>query len=597
MDINLIRNFAIIAHIDHGKSTIADRLIEFTDSIDKRKMRDQFLDSLDIERERGITIKAQTVRLMYKYKDGFNYQLNLVDTPGHVDFTYEVSRSLKACEGAILVVDASQGVQAQTIANACMAADQNLEIIPVINKIDLPNANTDKTKKEIEEIVGIDASKTILTSAKLNIGTHELLDSIVEYIPHPTGNLQSPLKALIIDSWYDSYRGVIILVRVFDGKVSPEDNILFMATDKMHTVETVGIFNPLPQDVSELGAGEIGYIIAGVKHIKNIKIGDTITHIKKKTTSPLPGFKTVKPVVYCGFYPVDPNDFDNLKDALEKLSLNDASFTFEPEQSNSLGVGYRLGFLGVLHMEIIQERLEREFELYLVTTAPTVRYKVYNKDNTVVEIDNPSNLPEASFISKIEEPYIFATIMIPSIFTGSVLQMLQNRRGIQKDFKYISGGRVIIEYYLPLAEMVLDFYDKLMSTSRGYASFDYEHAGYREADLVKLEIIINRDVVDALSVIAHREQAYYKGRDLVEKIKEVMPRQQFELAIQASLGKKVIARATVKAYRKNVIAKCYGGDITRKKKLLEKQKEGKKRMKQIGKLDIPQEVFLSILKI
>ena len=597
METSYIRNFAIIAHIDHGKSTLADRLLEFTESVDKRKMRDQFLDNLDIERERGITVKAQTVRIMYKYKNGHIYQLNLVDTPGHVDFTYEVSRSLKACEGAVLVVDASQGVQAQTIANTYMAADQNLEVIPVINKIDLPNADIEKTKREIEELVGIDTSGAILASAKMNIGIKELLDAIVERISPPKGDSNFPTKALIIDSWYDSYRGVVSLVRVFDGKISVDDEIILMSSGKTYAIDTVGIFNPTPSDVKELFAGEIGFITAGVKYVKEVRIGDTLTTMKNKAEKPLPGFKKVKQVVYCGFYPVDPNDLENLKNALDKLSLNDASFSYEPESSNSLGIGYRCGFLGVLHMEIIQERLEREFNLNLITTAPTVKYRIYKKDKTILEIDNPSLLPDPSTIEKIEEPYIHATIIIPDEFIGATMQMLQAKRGLQKDVKYTMGKRVVLEYYLPLAEMVLDFYDKLMSITKGYASFDYEHSDYRESSLIKLEIMINKDVIDALSIIVHKDNAYYKARDLVDRIKEVIPRQMFEVVIQAAIGKKIIASATVRAYRKNVTAKCYGGDITRKKKLLEKQKEGKKRMKQLGKVDIPQEAFLSILKI
>lgn len=597
MNIPFIRNFAIIAHIDHGKSTIADRLLEFTESVDKRKMREQFLDNLDIERERGITIKAQTVRIMYKYRDGNIYQLNLVDTPGHVDFTYEVSRSLKACEGAILVVDASQGVQAQTIANAYLAVDLNLEVIPVINKIDLPNANIDKTKNEIEELVGIDAKDAILTSAKMNIGIKELLDAIVERIPPPKGDINLPTKALIIDSWYDLYRGVVALVRVFDGKLAINDEIILMSSRANYTIETVGIFNPMPSNIQELRAGEIGFITAGIKHVKEVRIGDTITSLKNRADKPLEGFKKVKQVVFCGFYPVDSNDLENVKNALDKLSLNDSSFTYEPETSSSLGIGYRCGFLGVLHMEIIQERLEREFNLNLITSAPTVKYRVHKKNGEILEIDNPSLFPDPSNIMKIEEPYIHATIIIPDEFVGATMQMLQSKRGIQRDVKYTMGKRVVLEYDLPLAEMVLDFYDKLMTITKGFASFDYEHADYRESNLIKLEIMINKDVVDALSVIVHKDQAYYKARDLVDRIKEVIPRQMFEVTVQASIGKKIIASATVKAYRKNVTAKCYGGDITRKKKLLEKQKEGKKRMKQLGKVDIPQEAFLSILKI
>jgi GTP-binding protein LepA len=597
MGIPFIRNFAIIAHIDHGKSTLADRLLEFTESVDKRKMRDQFLDNLDIERERGITIKAQTVRIMYKYKDGIIYQLNLVDTPGHVDFTYEVSRSLKACEGAILVVDASQGVQAQTIANAYLAADLNLEVIPVINKIDLPNANIDKTKNEIEELVGIDTKDAILTSAKMNIGIKELLDAIVEQVPPPKGDINLPTKALIIDSWYDLYKGAVALVRMFDGKLAVDDEIILMSLQATYKIETVGIFNPMLSEIKELHAGEIGFITAGIKYVKEVRIGDTITSLKNRATKPLEGFKKVKQVVFCGFYPVDSNELESLKNALDKLSLNDSSFIYEPETSTSLGIGYRCGFLGILHMEIIQERLEREFNLNLITSAPTVKYRVYKKNGEILEINNPSLFPDPSNIMKIEEPYINATIIIPDEFVGPTMQMLQSKRGIQRDVKYTMGKRVVLEYYLPLAEMVLDFYDKLMTITKGFASFDYDHADYRESNLIKLEIMINKEVVDALSLIVHRDQAYYKARDLVDKIKEVIPRQMFEVTIQAGIGKKIIASATVRAYRKNVTAKCYGGDITRKKKLLEKQKEGKKRMKQLGKVDIPQEAFLSILKI
>ncbi len=597
MGIPFIRNFAIIAHIDHGKSTLADRLLEFTESVDKRKMRDQFLDNLDIERERGITIKAQTVRIMYKYKDGIIYQLNLVDTPGHVDFTYEVSRSLKACEGAILVVDASQGVQAQTIANAYLAADLNLEVIPVINKIDLPNANIDKTKNEIEELVGIDTKDAILTSAKMNIGIKELLDAIVEQVPPPKGDINLPTKALIIDSWYDLYKGAVALVRMFDGKLAVDDEIILMSLQATYKIETVGIFNPMLSEIKELHAGEIGFITAGIKYVKEVRIGDTITSLKNRAAKPLEGFKKVKQVVFCGFYPVDSNELESLKNALDKLSLNDSSFIYEPETSTSLGIGYRCGFLGILHMEIIQERLEREFNLNLITSAPTVKYRVYKKNGEILEINNPSLFPDPSNIMKIEEPYINATIIIPDEFVGPTMQMLQSKRGIQRDVKYTMGKRVVLEYYLPLAEMVLDFYDKLMTITKGFASFDYDHADYRESNLIKLEIMINKEVVDALSLIVHRDQAYYKARDLVDKIKEVIPRQMFEVTIQAGIGKKIIASATVRAYRKNVTAKCYGGDITRKKKLLEKQKEGKKRMKQLGKVDIPQEAFLSILKI
>jgi len=597
MDRKLIRNFSIIAHIDHGKSTIADRLIEYTGAIDKRQMKSQLLDSMDIERERGITIKAQTVRLHYKADDGNTYQLNLIDTPGHVDFTYEVSRSLAACEGALLVVDASQGVEAQTIANVYMAIDQNLELIPVINKIDLPSADFEKVKAEIEEIIGIDASNAIPASAKEGIGTKEILESIVKYIPYPKGDESKPLKAVIFDSWYDNYQGVVILIRVIDGTIKNGDKIKFMATDKEHDVDSIGVFTPKDTKVDSLGAGEVGYIIAGIKELKDVKIGDTVTHVKNPTKEPFPGFKNVKPVVFCGFYPVDPKDYEDLRDALEKLILNDSSITYEPENSMALGFGFRCGFLGLLHMEIIQERLEREFDLNLITTAPTVIYKVTKTDGTTIDVDNPAKLPPVGEIDIIEEPIINATIVLPNEYVGSVIQLLQQKRGIQNNMHYVSQTRVILEYEIPLSEVVIDFYDKLKSASKGYASFDYEHAGYKESALTKLDILINGEPVDALSIIVHRDHAYYKGRELVDKMKDVIPRQMFDIAIQAAIGNKIIARSTVKAFRKNVTAKCYGGDITRKKKLLEKQKEGKKRMRKIGKVDVPQEAFLAILKI
>lgn len=597
MDRKLIRNFSIIAHIDHGKSTIADRLIEYTGAIDKRQMKSQLLDSMDIERERGITIKAQTVRLHYKADDGNTYQLNLIDTPGHVDFTYEVSRSLAACEGALLVVDASQGVEAQTIANVYMAIDQNLELIPVINKIDLPSADFEKVKAEIEEIIGIDASNAIPASAKEGVGTKEILESIVKYIPYPKGDESKPLKAVIFDSWYDNYQGVVILIRVIDGTIKNGDKIKFMATDKEHDVDSIGVFTPKDTKVDSLGAGEVGYIIAGIKELKDVKIGDTVTHVKNPTKEPFPGFKNVKPVVFCGFYPVDPKDYEDLRDALEKLILNDSSITYEPENSMALGFGFRCGFLGLLHMEIIQERLEREFDLNLITTAPTVIYKVTKTDGTTIDVDNPAKLPPVGEIDIIEEPIINATIVLPNEYVGSVIQLLQQKRGIQNNMHYVTQTRVILEYEIPLSEVVIDFYDKLKSASKGYASFDYEHAGYKESALTKLDILINGEPVDALSIIVHRDHAYYKGRELVDKMKDVIPRQMFDIAIQAAIGNKIIARSTVKAFRKNVTAKCYGGDITRKKKLLEKQKEGKKRMRKIGKVDVPQEAFLAILKI
>jgi GTP-binding protein LepA len=597
MDIKSIRNFSIIAHIDHGKSTLADRIIEYTGAIDKRQMKDQLLDSMEIERERGITIKAQTVRLLYKADDGKIYQLNLIDTPGHVDFTYEVSRSLAACEGALLVVDASQGVEAQTIANVYMAIEQNLELIPVINKIDLPSADVDRVKKEIEDVIGIDASNAIPASAKDGIGIKEILEGVIKYIPHPKGDPEKPLKAMVFDSWYDSYQGVVILIRVIDGELKVGDNFCFMSNDKEYQVDKVGVFTPFAQNVEKLSAGEVGYVISGIKELKDVRIGDTLTNPKNRTSEPFPGFKHVKPVVFCGIYPVDTKDFEDLRDALEKLSLNDSSFTYEPETSAALGFGFRCGFLGLLHMEIIQERLEREFDLNLITTAPMVIFKVYKTNGEVIEVDNPVKFPTPGEISHIEEPIIKSTIIVPNEYVGNVIQLLQSRRGVQKNMHYISSTRVILEYEVPLCEIVLDFYDKLKSITKGYASFDYEHAGYREADMVKLDILINGEPVDALSIIVHRDQAYYKGRDLVEKMKEVIPRQMFEIAIQAALGSKVVARSTVKAFRKNVTAKCYGGDITRKRKLLEKQKEGKKRMKMVGKVEIPQEAFLAVLKI
>ncbi len=594
---DLIRNFSIIAHIDHGKSTIADRLIEYTGALDKRQMKSQVLDSMDIERERGITIKAQTVCLSYKADDGNTYQINLIDTPGHVDFTYEVSRSLAACEGALIVVDASQGVEAQTIANAFMAVDQDLELVPVINKIDLPSADPDKVKHEIEDAIGIDASEAILASAKEGKGTKEILEAIVKNVPAPKGDENKNLKAMIFDSWYDSYRGIIVLIRVVDGIISTGDKVYFMATGREYEIVEAGIFTPQAVRVSSLGAGEVGFISASIKDVHEVKIGDTITHYKKPTSEPFPGFKNVKPVVFCGLYPVDPNQYQDLRDALEKLILNDSAVTFDPESSAALGFGFRCGFLGLLHMEIVQERLEREFGLNLISTAPTVVFRVHMQDGSVTEIDNPAALPDQNHYAKIEEPYIAATLILPSEYVGAVIQLLQQRRGWQTNMKYISPSRVILEYRLPLMEVVMDFYDKLKSCSRGYASFDYEFAEYRESSLVKLDVLINKEPVDALSIIVHKDQAEYKGRELVEKMKEVIPRQMFEVAIQAAIGSKVIARSTVKAFRKDVIAKCYGGDISRKRKLLEKQKEGKKRMKQIGSVELPQEAFLAVLRI
>ena len=587
-----IRNFSIIAHIDHGKSTLADRLLEYTGALTDREMTEQFLDKMDLERERGITIKAQTVRLSYN-----GYILNLIDTPGHVDFSYEVSRSLAACEGAILVVDASQGVEAQTVANVYLAIDNNLEIVPVINKIDLPNADVERVKLEIEHVIGLDASDAIAVSAKEGLGIKDVLDSIIERIPAPEGNPKAPLKALIFDSWYDSYQGVIALIRVFDGEIKKGDIIEFMSNSKICEVQKLGIYSPFPKEVTRLTTGEVGFLISGVKEIKDIKVGDTITLKNNRTEKPLPGFKNIKPMVFAGFYPIDSGNYEELKESLEKLALNDSSFSFEPETSQALGFGFRCGFLGLLHMEIVQERLEREYGIDLITTAPTVTYKVTNKKGEVFEIHNPSELPPAVEIEFIEEPYIYATIHTPPEYLGSILKLCEDKRGIQKNISYIDTSRVMIEYELPLNEVVLDFYDKLKSVSRGYASMDYNFSSYKRSDLVKLDILINGKPLDALSVIVHRQNAYYRGRDLCVKLKEIIPRQLFEVIIQAAIGSKVIARTTVKALRKNVLAKCYGGDVTRKRKLLEKQKEGKKRMKEIGNISIPQDAFLAVLKI
>ncbi|GAB1536454.1 translation elongation factor 4 [Geovibrio sp. ADMFC3] len=593
----LIRNFSIVAHIDHGKSTIADRLIEFTGGLDKRNMKEQVLDSMDIERERGITIKAQTVRLFYKADDGKTYQLNLIDTPGHVDFTYEVSRSLAACDGGLLVVDAAQGVEAQTIANAYMAIDQDLELVPVLNKIDLPSADPDRVKKEIEDIVGIDAGDAVLASAKDGIGIKEILEAVVQRIPMPKGEEDAPLKAMIFDSWYDSYQGVVVLFRVIDGTVKAGDKIKFMSTNQQYLIDKLGVFTPKPLMVNELSVGEVGFFTAAIKDINDVNIGDTVTLSANPAKQAFPGFKTVKPVVFCGLYPVDSADFEDVRDALDKLRLNDSSISYEAESSVALGFGFRCGFLGLLHMEIIQERLEREFDLDLVTTAPTVVFKVTKTNGEMIEVDNPADLPEPSEIDFIEEPIIAATVILPEAYVGGIIQLMVAKRGTQKNMRYLTQGRVILEYELPLGEVVMDFYDKLKSISRGYASFDYEFAGYRQASLVKLDILINGEAVDALSIIVHKDHAFYKGRDLVEKLKEVIHRQMFDIAIQAAIGNKILSRSTVKAFRKNVIAKCYGGDITRKRKLLEKQKAGKKRMKQVGNVEIPQEAFLAVLRI
>lgn len=601
MSIEKIRNFSIIAHIDHGKSTLADRLLEFTGALSDRDKQDQFLDKMDLERERGITIKAQTVRLNYTAKDGNTYILNLIDTPGHVDFTYEVSRSLAACEGGLLVVDASQGVEAQTLANVYLALDTNLEVFPVLNKIDLPAADTERVIQEIEDIIGIDAHDAVLASAKMGIGIHEILEEIVKKIPAPKGDPNAPLKALLFDSWYDQYQGVIILVRIFDGVLSKGDKLLLMATKGSYEVLKVGVFSPLMTEVQSLSAGEVGFVIAGIRDVADAKVGDTVTHAvslsKKPCAAALTGFKEVKPMVFSGLYPIDTSQYEQLRDALAKLKLNDSSFSYEPETSMALGFGFRCGFLGLLHMEIIQERLEREFNLDLITTAPTVVYRIHRTDSTVIQIESAAKLPELSHIDYIEEPFILAHVHVPNDYVGAVLALCEEKRGVQREIKYLTTTRVMIIYELPLNEIVLDFYDRLKSISKGYASLDYEHLDYRKSELIKLNILINDETVDALSLIIHRDKAYYRGRDLVKKMKELIPRQMFEVAIQAAIGNKIVARETVKALRKDVLAKCYGGDITRKRKLLEKQKEGKKRMKNVGNVELPQEAFLAILKV
>jgi GTP-binding protein LepA len=597
MDQRFIRNFSVIAHIDHGKSTLADRFLEMTGALQPREMEAQVLDSMDLERERGITIKAHAVRLTYKADDGETYILNLIDTPGHVDFSYEVTRSLAACEGALLIVDASQGVEAQTLANAYLAVDNNLDIIPVINKIDLPGAQPDEAKRQIEDIVGLDASGAILASAKEGTGVREILEAIVHRLPPPKGDPEAPLKALIFDSWYDAYRGVIILTRVIDGTIKAGQKIRFMAKGQEYLVEQVGTFSPKPQAVDELGVGEVGFVFAGIKTVSDAQIGDTITDAARPTSEPFPGFKEMKPMVFAGLYPVEGSEYPELRDALEKLRLNDASFFFEPETSAALGFGFRCGFLGLLHMEIVQERLEREYDMDLVTTAPGVLYRVTTTDGEVHEIDSPAKLPEAGHIAKIEEPVITAMILTPSAHVGGILELCQEKRGVQKGLEYLASDRVLITYELPFNEVVLDFYDRLKTLSRGYASLDYHVTGYWESPLVKLDILVNGEPVDALSIIVHRDMAYTRGRALAAKMRELIPRQMFEVAIQAAVGSRIIARESVKALRKNVLAKCYGGDITRKRKLLEKQKEGKKRMKRVGRVEIPQEAFLAVLKV
>ncbi|HIW01325.1 MAG TPA: translation elongation factor 4 [Candidatus Desulfovibrio intestinipullorum] len=596
-DLKNIRNFCIIAHIDHGKSTLADRILELTKVVSAREAKDQYLDRMDIERERGITIKAQTVRIPYTAKDGTVYEFNLLDTPGHVDFNYEVSRSLAACEGALLVVDATQGVEAQTLGNVYLAMDQNVEIIPVLNKIDLPSAQPDVVREEIEDIIGIDCTDALECSAKTGVGVPEILEAIVERLPAPKGDPAAPLKALIFDSWYDSYQGVVVLFRVIEGTIRLGDRIRLMNTGKEYEVLRLGVFSPEARDIPSLHAGEVGFLCGSIKELGDARVGDTITHADKPAMEPVPGFKDVQPMVFCGFYPSESDKYESLKMALEKLQLNDASFQFEPETSQALGFGFRCGFLGLLHMEIIQERLEREFEVSLIATAPSVIYRALTTSGETLEIHNPANLPDASKLQTLYEPYVTLDIHVPNEFVGNIMKLCEEKRGMQKNLQYAAANRVIITYEMPFAEIVYDFFDRLKSMSKGYASMDYRPAGYKESDLVRLDILLNGDPVDALAVIVHRSSAYPYGRALALKLKRTIPRQLFEVAIQAAIGQKVIARETVPPFRKNVTAKCYGGDITRKRKLLEKQKEGKRRMKRMGNVELPQEAFLAALTV
>lgn len=592
-----IRNFSIIAHIDHGKSTLADRILEKTAAITQREMKEQLLDSMDLERERGITIKLNSVQLKYKAKDGEEYIMHLIDTPGHVDFTYEVSRSLAACEGAILVVDAAQGIEAQTLANVYLALDNNLEILPIINKIDLPSAEPERVRGEIEDVIGLDASEAVLTSAKAGIGIEDILEQIVEKVPAPAGDPEAPLQALIFDSLYDAYRGVIVYIRIVEGTVKPGQKIKMMATGKEFEVLEVGVFTPKAMPTDELTVGDVGYLTAAIKNVGDTRVGDTITSAVNPAQEALPGYRKLNPMVYCGLYPIDTAKYNDLREALEKLELNDSSLQYEAETSQALGFGFRCGFLGMLHMEIIQERIEREFKIDLITTAPSVIYDVYMTDGEKIIVDNPSNLPDPQKIEKIEEPYVKATMMVPNDYVGSVMELCQGKRGHFIDMQYLDANRVSIVYEIPLAEIVYEFFDMLKSNTKGYASFDYELIGYRPSTLVKMDIMLNGEKIDALSFIVHRDYAYERGKIIVDKLKELIPRQHFEVPIQAAIGQKIVARSTIKAMRKNVLAKCYGGDISRKRKLLEKQKEGKKRMKQVGSVEVPQEAFMAVLKM